>query len=134
MRLSVRELVRGFMAMLLAVCLVTATSALAQDHVVTPTDLQKAAQNATDTKELEQQKLGDFLSSLQAQKALAAAHMDATQVKNAINKLDDRELSDLSKRAEKAQANFAAGRVSDRDLIWIIVGIAVVILIIVAVR
>jgi hypothetical protein len=43
-------------------------------------------------------------------------------------------LAQLASRTQKAQADLAAGRLSNRDLIIIIVAVAVVILIIVAVR
>jgi hypothetical protein len=48
--------------------------------------------------------------------------------------LNDQELARLAERIEKVQADFAAGKMSDRDLIWILIGIAALILIIVAVR
>jgi hypothetical protein len=55
-------------------------------------------------------------------------------VKNAVAQLNDQELAQLASRANKAQSDFAAGRLSDRDLIIILVCIAALILIIVAVR
>jgi hypothetical protein len=60
--------------------------------------------------------------------------MDPAQVKTAVSTLNDAELAQLASRADKAQADFAAGRLSDRDLIIILVAIAALILIIVAVR
>jgi hypothetical protein len=60
--------------------------------------------------------------------------MDPAQVKTAVSTLSDQELAQLASRAEKAQADFAAGRLSDRDLIIILIAIAALILIIVAVR
>jgi hypothetical protein len=48
--------------------------------------------------------------------------------------LSDAELAQLASRAQKAQADFAAGDLSDRDLIIIILAVAALILIIVAVR
>jgi hypothetical protein len=48
--------------------------------------------------------------------------------------MGDDELAQLSARSEKAQKDFAAGRISDRDLLIILVGVAVLILIIVAVH
>jgi hypothetical protein len=55
-------------------------------------------------------------------------------VKKAVASLSDAELAQLASRAQKAQADFAAGHLSDRDLIIILVVIAALILIIVAVR
>jgi hypothetical protein len=43
-------------------------------------------------------------------------------------------LAQLAARASLAQNDFAAGRISDRDLLIILVGVAVLILIIVAVH
>jgi CHASE3 domain sensor protein len=60
--------------------------------------------------------------------------MDSKQVKDAVSRLSDSELSQLASRASKAQADFAAGTLSNRDLIIILVCIAALILIIVAVR
>jgi hypothetical protein len=60
--------------------------------------------------------------------------MNPEQIKNAVSTLDDNELAQLASRTQKAQADLAAGRLSNRDLIIIIVAVAVVILIIVAVR
>jgi hypothetical protein len=69
-----------------------------------------------------------------AEKALKSAHIDAQPVKNAVSRLNDEELAQLAARASKAQADFAAGRLSDRDLIIILLAVVALILIIVAVR
>ncbi len=60
--------------------------------------------------------------------------MDPQQVKTAVSTLSDQELAQLSAKADKAQCDFAAGNLNDRDLILIILGIAILVLIIVAVR
>jgi hypothetical protein len=65
---------------------------------------------------------------------LKAAHTDPEQVKKAVASLSDAELAQLASRAKKVQADFAAGTLSDRDLIVILIAIAALILIIVAVR
>jgi hypothetical protein len=75
-----------------------------------------------------------LLSSPQAEKVLGVAGIDPVRVKTAVSALNDEELARLAARSEKAQADFAAGRLSDRDLLIILVGIAALILIIVAVR
>jgi hypothetical protein len=60
--------------------------------------------------------------------------MDPTRVKASVSLLSDQELAELASRADRAQLDFAAGTLSDRDLLVILVGIAALILIIVAVR
>jgi hypothetical protein len=103
-------------------------------HVVSTADLQKAAVAATQTREQNLKAVQAFVSSEKAVKAIKDAHLDPQQVKNAVASLNDAELAQLAARANKAQADFAAGDLSDRDLIVIMLGIVVLVLIIVAVR
>ena len=124
----------GILFVSLFVSFTCARPAFAQDHVVAPTDLQKDVAGASATRQKNKTELEEFLSSSEAQRALKSAHMDAGQVKNAIPELSDDDLAQLSARAEKAQRDFSAGRMSDRDLIIILIAIAALILIIVAVR
>lgn len=120
-------------ASLLALCTLPAPM-LAQNHVVSPADLQKQAVDATQSRERNAEVLNKALGSPAAQKALGAANLDSKQVTNAISHLSDAELAQLASRADNAQNDFAAGRISDRDLLLILVGIAALILIIVAVN
>jgi hypothetical protein len=109
-------------------------AALAQDHVVSPGEIQKDAAGVSATREQHVEQLDGFLSSKEAQQALRSAHIDGQEVKAAVRELDDEDLARLSARAEKAQREFAAGSLSDRDLLIILVAVAALILIIVAVR
>jgi len=107
---------------------------LAQTHLVSPADLQKEMVTATLARQHNLETVRQFLSSQTAEKTLKSASMDSAEVKTAVSTLSDQELSQLASRAQTAQSNFAAGTLSDRDLIFIIVGIAVLVLIIVAVH
>ncbi len=60
--------------------------------------------------------------------------MNPEQVRTAVSTLNDQELARLASRADKAQADFAGGRLEDRDLLIIIVAIAALVLLIVAVH
>ena len=108
--------------------------AQAAAHVVSSADLQKAAVDASRVRQQNLEALKEFFSSEKAQQALKSAHTDPERVKNAVASLSDAELAQLASRAHRAQADFAAGTLSDRDLIIILVAIAALILIIVAVR
>jgi hypothetical protein len=107
---------------------------LAQDHVVSPGEIQNDTAGASARRQQHVQQLDGFLLSKEAQQALKSAHMDPQQVKTAVRELDDEDLARLSARTEKAQREFAAGNLSDRDLLIILVCVAALILIIVAVR
>ncbi len=108
--------------------------AQAAAHVVSSAELQKAAVDASRVRQQNLETLKEFFSSEKAQQALKSAHTDPERVKNAVASLSDAELAQLASRAHRARADFAAGTLSDRDLIIIIVAIAALILIIVAVR
>jgi hypothetical protein len=109
-------------------------AAQAGQHLVSPGDLQKAAVDASQVRQQNVDTLNHFFSSDQAQKALQSAHINPQQVKDAVAGLSDQELAQLASRAQKAQDDFAAGSLSDRDLIIILVCIAALILVIVAVH
>lgn len=134
MQLNVRQSIRVAIASVLAMFFVVPSDVMAQNHVVSPTELQKEVVAASQTRQRNIDTLQQLLSSPAAEKAIKSAQMDPRQVKNAVSALDDQDLARLAARADKANADFAAGSLSDRDLILIIVAIAVIILIIVAVR
>jgi len=108
--------------------------ALAQDHVVAPSVIQRDITASSSARLQNQAQLENFVSSPEAVQALKAAHISLSQVKNAIPNLSNEEMAQLASRSEAARADFAAGRMSDRDLIIILIAIVGLILIIVAVR
>jgi hypothetical protein len=124
-----------FFALLAGIAmLISAAPAEAQKHVVSPAELHQQLLDVSRTRAANIEKLSDFFASPQADHALRRAHLNPVQVQVAISTLSDQELAQMSARATQAQRDFAAGALSDRDLIIILVGIAVLILIIVAVR
>jgi hypothetical protein len=131
---SLLKWVRAGTACFLMAIFAVPQSLVAQTHIVSPADLQKATLAATQARQQNIETVQQFLSSAKAQKALQTAGMNPQQVKQAVAGLSDQELAQLAARSSKAQADFAAGNLSDRDLIIILVAIAALILIIVAVR
>jgi hypothetical protein len=134
MQFDLRQSLRVAVATLLVALFIVPTDALAQSHVVSPADLQREAVAASQVRQHNLDSVQRLLSTPAAEKALKSAKMDTQQVKTAVSTLGDQELAQLAARADKAQADFAAGDLSERDLILIILGIAVLVLIIVAVR
>ncbi len=129
-----RQFVRFLTASILVAVVMIPTGLPAQSHVVSPADMQQEMVAASQARQRNLDTVRQFLSSPMAEKSLKSARMDPVQVKSALATLNDQELAQLASRAEKAQADFAAGTLSQRDLIWIILAIAALILIIVAVR
>ena len=126
-----------FLGVLSAVLLIVVTAfpaIAAETHVVSSADLQKEMTAASQARQHNLETVQQFVSSEIAQKALKSAKVDPQQVKTAISTLSAEELAQLASKAEKAQADFAAGTISDRDLIIIILAVVALVLIIVAVR
>ena len=99
----------------------TPSRAQDQPHVVSLGELGKDAARPAQTRQANEQAVRTLLSSNQGQKALESAKLDYQRVDKAIGQLSDEDLAKLAERSRQAQADFAAGRISDRDLLWIIV-------------
>ena len=134
MAFGLKRFARVLTACVLVTFFLLPSEALAQSHVVNPADLQKEMVKSTQARQHNLDTVRQFLSTPRAEKALKSAKMDPVQVKTAVSSLNDEDLAQLAVRADKAQADFAAGVLSDRDLILILLAIAALVLIIVAVR
>jgi hypothetical protein len=119
-----------------ALFVVAEIPARAQDeqHVVSLIELNKDAAQPAQTRQANEEALRTLLSSGQGQKALKSAHLDYLKVDKAVGQLSDEDLDKLAARSRQAQGDFAAGRLSDRDLLWIILIIVGVLIIALAVR
>ena len=134
MAFDLKRFARVLTACVLVTFFLLPSEALAQSHIVSPADLQKEMVKSTQARQHNLDTVKQFLSTPVAEKALKSAKMDPVQVKTAVSSLNDEDLAQLAVRADKAQADFTAGRLSDRDLILILLAIAALVLIIVAVR
>ena len=105
-----------------------------QQHVVSPDELKKDAAKPAATRQADEAAVKDFLSSERAQKALKSADFGLQQVDKAVSRLSDEDLAKLAEKSRQAQKDFAAGRLSDRDLLWIILIIVAVLIVALAVR
>jgi hypothetical protein len=129
-----RQSLRVLTACILVTIFAVPQSLLAQAHVVSPTDLHRQLFAASQARQNNLETVQGFLASPTAAKAFSSMHVDAGKVTTAISSLSDEELAHLAARADKAQADFAAGNINDHDLLIILVAILALILIIVAVR
>jgi len=122
---------------LLAACFLLtlcATSILAQTHVVSPSDIHKELVNTAQTRQKNLEKTKRLFSSDETRKAMKSAQISPEKIDAAVSTLSDEELARLASRADKLDQDFAAGRLSDRDLLIVILGLAALVLIIVAAR
>ena len=134
MQLHIWQSGRTLIASLLALFFFVPANVVAQNHVVSPADLQKEAVTASQVRQQNLEAVQKFLFNPTGEKAMKSAGIDPQQVKAAVPTLSDQELAQLAARANKAQADFAAGDLSQREILWIILAVAALVLIIVAVR
>jgi len=134
MQAFLRKHMRSVIAVVLVAFFLVPADLVAQSHVVTPADLQKQVVAASQARQRNLEAVQHFLSTPAAEKAMKSAQVDPKQVRTAVSTLNDQELARLAARADKAQADFAAGRIEERDLILIILAVVALVLIIVAVR
>ncbi len=124
-------------ALTLGACSLLAAPALrAQDreHVVSTQDLQKDVQKAVQTRQGNEAAVRELFRSDAAQNALKSAHVDYQKVDKAVGQLSDEELAKLAERSRQIEKDFAAGTMSDRDLLIILLIGVLIVLLVVAVR
>jgi hypothetical protein len=130
----VLQSIRMFVACILVTIFAVPQGLFAQTHVVSSAALQNEAVRSSQARQHNLVIVRQFLSSQKAENALKSAHMSLGQVQTAVSTLSNEELAELAFRADKAQTDFAAGTLENRDLILIILAIAALALIIVAVH
>ncbi len=135
MRFNMKRFIQIMTAYVLAICAVPqSVFAQAAEHVVTPSEMIKVAVDASKARQQNLNTVREFVSSEKARNALQSSGMRPEQVKDAVASLSDVEIAQLAAKVQTTQADFAAGKMSDHDLIVILIAIAALILIIVAVR
>lgn len=131
LRQSARVMISCVLVMIFAV----PPNLLAQaTHVVSPAEIQRQVLSGSQARQHDLEAVRSLFSSAAGQRALQAAQVDPARLNSAVASLSDAELAQLASRAQKTQADFAAGSLSDRDLLFILLGIVALVLIIVAVR
>ena len=121
-------------AFLLGAVIASPQGMVAQTHVVPRAQIQKDLSTSSAARQQNEEQLKSFLSMPEMQQAMRSKGIHAQQVTNAISQLNDADLAQLAARSAKAQKDFAAGNIDNHDLLLILVGIAALILIIVAVH
>jgi hypothetical protein len=134
MRVSVQWCARALALGALVVLTSLPGKAQQRQHVVSLGELRQDSARPAQLRQSDEQAIHDLLSSAPGQKALESAGVDYQKVDKAVGQLSDEEAAKLAARARQAQQDFAAGRISDRDLLWIILIIVAVLIIALALR
>jgi len=112
------------------------SQSLGQDkpHVVSLEELKKDAARPAEVRQSDEAAVRNLLSTENGEKALKSANLDLQKIDKAVSQLSDEDLAKLAEKSRQAQKDFAAGRLSDRDLLWIILIIVAVLIIALALR
>ena len=121
-------------AVLLGLVVLSHRNVQAQSHVVSPAQIQNDVASVSTARQQNETQVKSFLSSPEALRAMQSAHIDANQVTKAVSQLNHSDLAQLAARSQTAQKDFAAGSLSNRDMLIILVAVAALFLIIVAVH
>lgn len=122
------------LVVVLSLCCVGAPArAQAQDnqHVVSLDELKKDAARPGETRQANEAAIRQLFSSEAAQSALKSAKIDYAKVDKAVGQLSDEDVAKLAERSQQVEKDFAAGSLSDRDLLVIVI-IAVLIIALIA--
>jgi hypothetical protein len=106
----------------------------AEDHVVSPADLQEQMEAASDARQKNLAKMDHFFSVPRVKKALESSGLAYSAIQKAIPQLSDDELARLASRAEKAQRDFEAGALTNQEITYIIIALATAVIILVIVE
>jgi hypothetical protein len=107
---------------------------IAQEHVVSPEAIQQQLVTSAQQHDRNVEKLDQFFGSDSAQKALKTAGMTSDQVKKAVSQLSDDDLSELAKKADGAQKDFAAGALTNQEITYILIALATAVIVIILVK
>jgi hypothetical protein len=105
-----------------------------KEHAVSPSQLRSDVAKSVATRQANEAAVREMLANQTAKEALKSAGMDYQKVDRAIGQVNDEDLARMADRSREVQKDFAAGRLSDRDLIIILLVAVGLILIIVAVH
>jgi preprotein translocase subunit SecF len=105
-----------------------------RDHAVSQQELRQDLQNAAEARAANEAAVRQLLSTDAAQKIMKSSNIQYTKVDQAVSQLNDQDLARMAQRSREIQKDFAAGTLTNRDLIILLLIFAGLILIIVAVR
>jgi hypothetical protein len=100
-------------------------------HVVSASELSRDSAAPADTRQGNEAAVRHLMSSEMGQKALQSAKIDYAKVDKAVSQLSDEDVAKLADRSRQVEKDFAAGSLSDRDLLVIVI-IAVLVIALIA--
>jgi len=117
---NLRRMKRYLPLVLLALLAVVAAPA-AEQHVVSPAELEQTLEDAAETRRNNEADLQQLIANEEVQKAAQSAGIDPEQVRVAVPQLDDETLADLAERARELEDDVAGGFLGGIVIILVLV-------------
>src|SRR5437868_6804481 len=114
-----------------AICGTSDAQAPDDRHVVTLSELSKDSASPAEARRADEIAIRHLMSSEEGQRALQSAKIDYAKVDKAVAQLSDEDVARLAARSRQVEHDFAAGNLSDRDLLIIVI-IAVLVIALIA--
>jgi hypothetical protein len=121
----------GLVWLLLAFLWILPHGLLAEEHVVSSSELRKELVETTEARRKNLKQVRDFISSAPVREAMKKTPTDSTKVEQAVSSLSDEELARLAQRTQRIQEDFAAGALSNEHLTYIVIALAAAVLVLV---
>jgi hypothetical protein len=102
-----------------------------KQHVVSLGELSRDSAAPTEARQTDEAAIRHLMMSEAGQRALQSAKIDYAKVDKAVGQLSDEDVAKLAARSRQVDHDFAAGSLSDRDLLVIVI-IAVLIIALIA--
>ena len=126
------------LASMLLAAAVSAGPILAQSqadkHVVSLGELNQAAARPSETRRSNEAEIRQLFATIDGQKALKTANVDYAKIDRAVSSMSDEDVARISDRARAIDRDFAAGNLTDHDLLVILIIALIVIILIVVLR
>jgi hypothetical protein len=103
-------------------------------HVVSLNELGKDSAAPAETRRANEAEIRHLFASEAGQKALKSANVNYDRIDHAVSAMSDEDVSKISDRARELDRDFAAGNLSDHDLLVILIIALIVIILIVVLR
>jgi len=103
-------------------------------HVVSLGELNKDASAPAETRRANEADIRRLFATVDGQKALKTVNVDYAKIDHAVSSMSDEDVARISSRARELDRDFAAGNLSDHDLLVILVVALIVIILIVVLR
>ena len=120
-----------FVACALSSMLMLVQVGIAQEHVVSPGELDQMVLEAGRAREQHRMQVEGYFASERVQQVLSHTKVDYRQVQRAVAQLDSDELQRLAQQVEKVEKDFAAGALTNQQLTYVVIALATAVIVLI---